>query len=246
MSRFRSLAVLALGVVIPSTVSCTAIFAPRDDVQRCGSADDCDPTGDARYVAECTFDEDNADLDTTQVMKVCVAAFKPIGCNPEADATSAFGMAWLDATSSSYYTTDAAGRTCADAGGVEGCPPAAETGLCDDGLEIRELGDENGTRYCQDPAKGGASYPPRQGVDAVKGQDIKDQYCRSFFCDDSFVCDEDLQCVRCDPDAELGEGGCGEVYIVGEVSRAYVDPDDACQAPNGDVDEPTFGPDFSP
>src|SRR5690606_11439603 len=63
--------------------ACTAIFAPRDDVQRCGTADECEPTGDPRYVAECRFDPDNMDLDTTEVDKICVASFRVVSCDPD-------------------------------------------------------------------------------------------------------------------------------------------------------------------
>ena len=227
-SGFCSLAFVA--------AACTAILTPRDDVQRCGTSDDCDSTGDERYVAECRFDPDNADLDTTEVDKVCVAAFKKPTCDPTEitfddgvnvyqEALDEFGMA-------ARYTG------CDENPGTRGCEPAAGTSTCEDGLSVNDDG------LCDDPD---ARYPAKRVADGVAeaGQDIYDQFCRSFFCDRDFVCDRsDNTCVKCDPDKPYGEGGCGEIYIAGELSCIYLtgdDLDDACQAPDSDLADPAFG-----
>ncbi|MBL8943734.1 MAG: hypothetical protein JNK45_11320, partial [Myxococcales bacterium] len=76
------LAVLAS--VLGSAVGCSVILKPNDDVERCGNADDCSPTGDERYVPVCKFDEENTgELDTTKVDKICVADFdRSRSCDP--------------------------------------------------------------------------------------------------------------------------------------------------------------------
>ena len=239
MPRLGHLALLALGFGAASTVSCTVIFAPRDDVQRCGSADDCDPTGDRRYIAECRFDPDNVDLDTTQVDKICIAAFNRPSCDPDSySGNSPYFTAIMELAQTSRYSP--MGMTCADLGGVIGCPPPAGGG-CDPNLE------PNADGVCDDPdsetpARNVASAP--EGLDYV-GQDVRDQFCRSFFCEADFVCDTtDNLCVRCDPDKEYSEGGCGQIYIAGAPSCVYQTGDgldDSCAAPNGDPGEPTFG-----
>ncbi len=235
MFRFRTLALLALGVAVPSTVSCTAIFAPRDDVQRCGSGDDCEATGDARYVSQCVFDEDNLDLDTSQTMKICVAAFNgQIGCDPVAQNNDPVGMTYENLTGSGTFYSPM-GMTCADLGGVMGCPPLPGE-QCLNGLEQNEDG------ICSDGS--GTVYSTTVNSEFA-GQDVLDQHCRSFFCDESFVCDqESFKCVPCDPDGEFGRGGCGELYIGGEKSCVYQDAAAlaaSCAEPSSDASKVEFG-----
>lgn len=219
-----------------SMTSCTAILAPRDDVERCGSADDCPPTGDERYIAECRFDEGSS-LDSTEVDKICVAAFRPsIGCNP---------MNYLTLPDGSEHpfktmfddNSDSLRYTCDMTPGVRGCAP--DMAGCADGLEFDE---EQG--FCDDP-DATASNPTisLSGETELRGQDVLDQFCRSFFCDNSFVCDTtDFTCVPCDPEDPFGEGGCGTVYIGGQRSCAYSpDLQAVCDGPDASVDTPHFG-----
>lgn len=233
MFRFRTFAFMALGLAISSTVSCSAIFAPKDDVQRCGSGSDCDSTGDTRYTAQCVFDPDNLDLDTSKVEKICVAAFSSnVGCDPGSSLMNEqVGMFFADVEGGGPFYNPV-GMTCADLGGVLGCPPVG--GVCDAGLEL-----DVETNICGDGS--GTVYSPS----TYAGQDVLDQYCRSFFCDEKFVCDTDVsKCVLCDPDKPFGEGGCGELYVAGAKSCIYQDADEiksACAAPDSSATNAEFG-----
>jgi len=236
MLRLRITAAVAFAVAAPSIVSCTAILAPRDDVQRCGSADDCDPTRDNRYIAVCKFDEANANLDTSEVDKICVADFKPdVGCDPASYQGQLLGDEFERLALASRYA-GAEGMTCADLGGVLGCPPDAATGQCAEGLSRN---DETG--LCDDGS--GLVFSATSNADLV-GQDVKDQFCRSFFCDDRFICNENNRCAMCDPDAPVGQGGCGEIYISGASSCVYQDEstlESTCAESDASTDDVVFG-----
>jgi len=213
MTTSRIPAVLALVLVslAASSVSCTAILAPRDDVQRCGTADDCDPTGDNRYVPVCKFDDAHLDLDALSVEKICVADFKNISCKPGSYTAPdhPFATAAADlGDSSNYLACDAATQL-----GTQGCPPSG--GTCNQGLAVNDAGlcDDN------DPE---TPMAVQATTEELFGQDVRDQFCRSYFCDESFVCDLDSNfCAPCDPDEAYGKGGCGEIWIAGARSCVY-------------------------
>lgn len=209
--------------------ACTAILAPRDDVQRCSTAEDCDETGDPRYVAECRFDEDNLDLDATEVDKVCIAAFKVVGCNP---------MNYADDHPYKMAHDSLAGMpgrySCAGFEGLQGCAPAAGE-QCANGLVINQLGVCDVAENPSTPA-----YQVDPAVTGEVGQDVRDAFCQSFFCEGDWVCDEDFSCVQCDPEAEIGEGGCGTVYVGGAPSCIYP-ADPSCGDGMTDEDSPSFG-----
>lgn len=257
--RYRASIVLSLGVGLVSSLACTAILTPRDDVQRCGSTTDCDPPDDARFVVECRFDEENIDLDSTQVDKVCVPEFRDVNCDPRPGTSGRteedpLVVAFDDLSSASRYTS------CSDEGvaGTQGCPPAPGEG-CADGLVPQER--EGGTVICDDedpntpPAtanRPGAGFnaPASDTADpGLLGQDVLDQYCKSFFCDDQWVCDrETFSCVQCDPELPIGLGGCGQIYIEGSPSCVYIDGatlEDTCDAEGATAEEllsdPSFG-----
>lgn len=232
-ARASSLRIAGMVVLAAASgLACTAIFKPRDSVQRCGSADDCDATGDNRYDAVCRFDPDNVDLDSTKVDKICVADFKVnIGCNPDNYT--------LPEHPFTEAIKDCRGPAACDMDkwGTLGCVPV-EDGGCLNGLDIQN-------NICVDNDSDERIVSSQSFV----GQDVKDQFCKSFFCDDTFVCDasdEERQlCVRCDPDKGFGEGGCGLLYKNGAPSPIYVLGDDLdadCAHDKADVDEPLFGP----
>lgn len=221
-SRFVS-SLLAIAAL--SSTACSVILNPRDDVQRCGNVDDCEQPEDERFEAVCISDE-NADIDTTRVEQVCVAQFKTIGCDPMGyDVTNPYRLAVESRSFSDYACTDSAG--------AQGCPPEAGEG-CQAGLEVNAFG------TCDVP---GAEIPAiNHNAWDVEAQDVKDQFCRGFFCDDTYVCNTEVnRCQPCDPDAEFGKGGCGVVYTQGVESCVYVSPDDVCDAPASDTKEPIFG-----
>lgn len=222
-------------IALASGLACSVILNPRDDVQRCGSATDCDETGDARYEAACVSDPE-ADIDTTRVDQICVAIEKRIGCNPmnyDADHPLRVSSEALDTF---------ARHDCADTPGVRGCPAPTDTGACADGLVVNQHG------FCDTEPN---PDTPAINLNTIGGdlgsQDVLDQFCAGFFCDDEYVCntaDEGFSCERCDPDKPYGEGGCGRVFTQGQPSCIYVSGDaldDECAAPDSDVNDPVFG-----
>jgi hypothetical protein len=228
-----------LGVAFGGTLACTAILAPRDDVERCGTADDCTATGDNRYISECRFDPES-DLDATEVDRICVAAYKQISCAVPENTVNGYTMAWDELVENDIERYTACSMTF----GARGCPPDQTTGQCMGELQRDSRGICDDTDPATPPAFG---VTPVHGIstEVIFGQDVKDQFCRSFFCDASFVCDtDDDTCVPCDPEAEFGRGGCGQVYVAGAPSCAYLDQaglDNACQAPESDASMPSFG-----
>jgi hypothetical protein len=218
-------------------VACTAILKPRDDVQRCGTADDCDATGDDRYVAVCRFDPENSGLDSTKVDKICVADFDVISCAipPMAEGQNDTYAALFDKDEE----CDGFDTSCAEENlGSLGCPPP-DGGSCNGDLTLQD-------NTCIDE---GASVRVVTGGGLVR-QAVQDQFCKSFFCDEEFVCDttdEDSPiCVRCDADEEFGKGGCGLLYANGDVAPMYalddaLDEDNGCPGPDAKTEVPVFG-----
>lgn len=230
--------VIGLCGITAASSACSVILKPRDDVERCGTAEDCSPTGDNRYEPVCKFDDENLDLDSTRVDKICVADFRSIGCDP---------MQYSGQSAKNMYLETFDDAACADVGcsmenlGSLGCPPPSGE-PCNDGLELDDEGN-----FCNDPDADERVIPAAYlAVNELPGQHIKDQFCKSFFCDDSFVCNSDTnKCQQCDPDLEFGEGGCGLVYSEGALAKIYVLGDaleEQCTGEDVDVDEPpVFG-----
>jgi hypothetical protein len=228
LSSLRTASVLVLAIA--SGAACTAIFAPRDSVQRCGTGDDCEQPDDARYSAVCRFDPENTDLDSTKVDKICVADFKSIPCEIPTDPEDKFADQ-IDDCEDLMVDCEA------DKLGAKGCERPAG-GECNDGLEVNDDG------ICVDPDDDEIIVTGADNRD----QAIQDQFCKGFFCDDRFVCDTSSEtnqrCVICDPEAPFGEGGCGTFYANGEVAPFYVlgdDLQDQCLQGDADLDEPVFG-----
>jgi len=228
ISAVLALAVAALGAI--SSVSCTAILAPRDDVQRCGTADDCEPTGDNRYVPVCRFAEDT-EVESLEVDKICVADFKPsVGCNPESitNPEHPYRVAFDELGDSARYAVCNSETQL----GTRGCPP--QGGGCQGDLAVNDAG------LCDDTDPNTPMVVQAETEELI-GQDVRDQFCRSFFCDDRFVCDSGSNvCVLCDPDEPYGEGGCGEIWIAGARSCVYEDGDECVGADVTD-ETVTFG-----
>lgn len=230
-SRSRTASLILTAATLLGGLGCSVILNPRDDVQRCENTDDCEQPADKRYEAVCLSDPD-ANIDTTQVEQVCVAEVKTIGCNP------------MNASAESPYRDlfDSRGfmdYDCTDFEGAQGCPPESGVG-CQAGLEINAMG------TCDVPGAAiPAIYLPSFGD--LEAQDVKDQYCASFFCDDSYVCnteDDRHVCQPCDPELPFGQGGCGTVYSQGMPSCVYVQGDaldNGCAAPDADATDPLFG-----
>jgi hypothetical protein len=248
-SRHRLFALVAYALAAGTGFACTAIFAPKDDVQRCGSADECEATGDPRYVAECRFDPDNMDLDTTEIDKICVASFRVASCDPDG-YSGAGGMHPYRVAFDTLSGVDRYGICPMDAPAPRGCRRASGF-ECEDGLVDNVLG------FCDvpDPEVPAYHLPDADRIvyaddpdfivmdEELRGQDIADAFCQSFFCEGDWVCDRlnGNQCVRCDPDLPIGAGGCGQVYVAGAPSCVYPGAALECGDGNTDIDEPRFG-----
>lgn len=213
---FISASLLLAGFTISA---CTAILVPDsgdDGVDRCNSAADCPDLDDNRYVSQCTSPEGQPE----NVDNVCAPAFDDITCNGAGTAQDTrYGELYDDVTSNQVKGAYGA---CIEANkGKQGCAPGADG--CDAGLEIVDpelniCDDPNGLYPAVNPSKVG-------GVE-IAGQDVDDQFCRFYFCDESFVCDTTGSkplCKPCDPKREFGKGGCGTLYIQGEPSPVYTD-----------------------
>ena len=210
-------------------LGCSAILAPRDDVETCNNVDDCPTPEDGRYEARCVRE----DLDFAGV---CVAEFRSnISCDEmvygPVEKGHPFAVAFDEYASASRYMFSACNDD-PNLAGTQGCPPP-----CKDGLVENDFG------VCddQDPDTPPAVPPTNELV----GQDIRDQFCRSFFCDGRFVCDStSMLCVECDPTKPYGQGGCGEIYIAGAPSCIYqsqAELDMACPAPDVTIETVSFG-----
>lgn len=227
------LAVLAS--VLGTGLGCSVILKPNDDVERCGNADDCSPTGDERYVPVCKINDENMDIDTTKVESICVADYDP---QKTCDPTQAGTMNGLREKSEEAACTTLG---CSDENrGKPGCRPPEGTSDC-------QFGEPDDDGFCGDPD---ADQPVIPAIflndnDLEPDQHIRDQFCKSFFCDDTFVCGAQGKCQPCDPDREYGEGGCGLVYSEGAPAKIYVlgsDLEDQCAGSDVEFDDPAvFG-----
>lgn len=216
-----------------AALACSLVVKPRDDVERCGTADDCSPTGDERYVPLCKFDDENLDLDSTKIDKICVADFRSIKCDPSAYGGSSMANGFQDKVEDDACTE----LGCDDENlGKIGCPPL--DGNCEGDLEVQEVDDSD---YCVDPDADQPVIPAAfLSNNDLDDQHVRDQFCKSYFCDDTFVCGANNNCQPCDPDAEYGEGGCGIVYSEGAPAKIYVlggDLEDGCRGSDATTEE---------
>jgi hypothetical protein len=227
----RRVSVLALvtpllgGSLLGWSLGC---FPRKDDIEGCGNADDCGDPADHRYVSVCIVED-------RDIEGVCVADFRSdLNCNEmvyvEGEPMGPYATAWNALSGAARYSSD-----CSDPmfQGTKGCP-----GPCQGGLTV------NGNGVCDD----GSGPPAVQSKSEYIGQDLRDQFCASYFCDEDFVCNRanpsQPLCTRCDPNAPYGEGGCGRLYINGAMSCAYqtqAQLDDACAAPDAATLNVTFG-----
>ncbi len=89
----------------------------------------------------------------------------------------------------------------------------------------------------------GAGQPT---LEEAVGRDVKDQFCRAYFCDDRFVCSHRTstpRCVSCDPIRFFGLGGCATLYVQGQPSSVYLDVE---QSGNCAGDLPSSQIEFGP
>lgn len=218
--------------------ACTAILVPDeedDGVVRCNTTDDCPKLDDNRFVAQC----DRADGQSDSSDKVCIADFDDVSCGGEAyDGEHPLTLAYMDAVAAKAFY----GQCAEENRGKRGCQPQAG-GVCNEGLEINNL-----SGACDDPGAAiPAVYPPSAGGVDIAGQDAKDQFCRWYFCDESFVCAKSGSREICQPcsgrdPSDYGSGACGQLYIEGEPSPIYTDVDGGNCSGNKSTTDAEFGP----
>jgi hypothetical protein len=234
--------VAAVALAAAPLAGCSAIFNPEnsDDVLRCGNAVDCEENdviaeaiSSNRVQAQCKSpsSDGGGDISQSNEDQVCSVTDAEVGCDPESQNLMHPYRVLYDAAvgSSGIYTPCAEERR-----GSLGCKPTLQ-GMCDTGLETNAFG------FCDAPGNENPAVEPDL---TLSGVDVRDQYCRSFFCDEAFVCDDSGPkpvCRRCDPDAAIGEGGCAMLYIAGAPSTIYADPNEGCEAV-AKTDEVDFGP----
>lgn len=240
-ARFPSL-LAGLVVVTPLMGACNFIFNPAnsDDVIRCKNTTECekeeafaDALNTKRLDASCAAPGGSASFTSSKENQVCsIVDRASVSCQTENLPTSDFATAVEEAMANAEVY--AACPT--DKKGSLGCAEKTGGG-CDSGLEVNDFG------LCDD-GEGLPLYPAANADLAL--QDIRDQHCRSFFCDESFVCNQG-KCSRCDPDLgidNVGKGACGELAVATGRSPVYLPQSelkDAC--PDTSIAEKTkFGP----
>jgi signal transduction histidine kinase len=227
---------------------CNFIFNPAksDSVIRCKNATECEDEAifkstiaENRTEAVCRAPDQGGSFVSSKNNLVCSLVDKAsVSCDAEKFAE---GTTLRDAYDEAVAQNLVNDKACPlDKKGTIGCPSL--NGNCDSG-------EENVFGICDD---GSGMYPLAQPVvdEAAKlnmlAQDVLDQHCRSYFCDDQFVCNKKRQCVRCDdsPEAEdLGDGACADIALNGKVSTVYRNdnPDNASCEDKADPDNTAFG-----
>ena len=225
---------------------CNFILNPAnsDEVVRCKKTTEWEPEakifevlGSNRVDAACSAPGGGGGgFTSSKTNQVCSVVDKAsVSCDPAVFMKGPFYDAWERAN-----TNKAAYAVCpADKLGTLGCAPTF-SGSCSAGLEVNNFG------VCDD----GAGLPLFPASDPeLFGQDVKDQHCRSYFCDESFVCNgKTNKCIRCDPDkdavGDLGQGACGEQALQGKRSTVYksaTELEDSCPD-SSDAEMTVFGP----
>lgn len=254
--HLRSLVASVLFAVATS-FGCNFIMNPEGDgVFRCDNPDDCNVP-----LAEALFDKRGQSrcgaagggaggFTESQDNKVCsIVDREDVSCNPSiitSDENLPVAMTYTEAVAQlGVYASCAV-----EDYGTEGCQPAGST--CAAGLKVRTYDSLSGESDNPEVSEG-LQVCARDGVSAVlangalKGFDVLDQHCRSYFCDDDFVCNRGSgtssgwRCTRCDPDKAYGNGGCGTLYLQGAPSTVYADVGASCEA-EASFDKTDFGP----
>lgn len=224
---------------------CNFIFNPdnSDEVIRCKNTTECESEpyffaalGTERVDANCSAPGGaGGDFTSSKTNQVCSVVDKAsVSCDPAVFSKGPFYDAWERAMANAAAYTACSGAQL----GTLGCAPTFN-GACSGGLTV------NGYGVCDD----GSGQPLYAGSDPdLFGQDVKDQHCRSYFCDDAFVCNSGTnKCIRCDESkdavGDLGKGACGDLAIQGQRSTVYQPADlleDACLE-SSDAEMTAFG-----
>lgn len=215
---------------------CNFIFNPAksDDVIRCKNVTECetndlfaDVLATERIDASCKAPNVGGGITSSKNNLVCSTVDKAsVSCDAALFPEDTPLFTAFNSTAENIYAMSCT----ADKKGTNGCPSL--NGNCDSGDAPNQFD------VCDD---GSGKYPFADPTTAPARQDVLDQHCRSYFCDDSFVCSNN-KCVRCDDDDDAvpGEGACADLALFGKRSSIYTDVEDQCPDAS-DVDETKFG-----
>jgi hypothetical protein len=221
MTSSRLVPSFAAPLALFLATGCNFIFNPAnsDDVIRCKNTTECekeeiffDALNTERLDAACASPAGGGgSFTSSKTNQVCSVVDKAsVSCATEMLPASDFADAVEAADANKIVYAACTGPD----NGTLGCPPKTD-GNCVAPLEPNEYG------VCDD----GDGLPLFPRSDLLLLQDVKDQHCRSYFCDDSFVCNNKTsKCVRCDPDLKVdgvGQGACGELALKGARSTVY-------------------------
>lgn len=220
---------LLASLVLNSGCSLTAPSGDDDAVQRCATTSDCLvlESKDNRFTYACV----RAPGQSEQSEQVCeprkanvTCGFAAAGSSVDADSAPTSGddyLAYLLRVASDL-SGDPSTKLCPDDKlGTFGCPPDKDN-ECSEG-EVTKIGS---VEFCSDPK---SPTIPAGGSTTLAEADVRDQYCRWYFCDDKMVCNAG-QCVPCDPSKSFENGGCRAMYRNGEPSPVQVDVADNCNS----------------
>ena len=223
-ARLLSYPVGFMLVSLFASAGCNFILNPAgsDKVIRCKNTTECEKEEffiaelrNERTDAACGAPGGQSGFTTSKTNQVCSLVDKAsVSCITENLPPGDF-----------FDTVEAANKNIAvyavctgDKKGTLGCAPL-NNGTCAGGLTVNDFG------TCDD----GNGHPLLEASVDLKLQDVKDQHCRSYFCDESFVCNSKTsKCVRCDDSLGVegvGEGACADLAINGARSTVYVSQD---------------------
>jgi len=218
-ARLLSYPVGFMLVSLFASAGCNFILNPAGDgVIRCKNTTECEKENffiaelrNERTDAACGAPGGVGDFTTSKDNQVCSLVDKAsVSCGTEMLPPGDFFDAVAAATKNTavYAVCVGAKR------GTLGCAPL-NNGSCAAGLTVNDFG------ACDD----GNGQPLIEASLDLKLQDVQDQQCRSYFCDESFVCNRKTsKCVRCDDSLGVdgvGEGACGDLAINGARSTVY-------------------------
>jgi len=226
---------------------CNFILNPArsDEVIRCKNTSECegdlffaDALNTKRVDASCGAPASGGggDISASKTNQVCsVVDRASVSCDPGVFSKGPFYDAWERANANKAAYIGCSGEKL----GTFGCAPTFN-GSCTAPLKL------NGYGVCDDGS--GPDLFPASDPELF-GQDVKDQHCRSFFCDEALVCNNKTnKCSRCDPDKDtvddLGQGACGDLALQSVRSTVYQRAEDLMGEclDASDIDVTMFGP----
>jgi hypothetical protein len=207
-----------------ASAGCNFILNPAnsDEVIRCKNTTECEreeffiaTLRNERTDAACGAPGGGGGFTSSKENQVCSVVDKAsVSCGVDALPAGDFA----DAVDEAIKNDEVYVACTSDKKGTLGCAPP-NNGACAAGLTVNKYG------ACDD----GKGLPLIEASDALKLQDVRDQHCRSYFCDDSFVCNSKTsKCVRCDESLgrdRIGQGACGDLAINGARSSVYLPQD---------------------